>query len=90
MDEERRKKERLPLHLPLQVKLSSGELIQMELVDVSAEGLRVRGDALSILVSEAQSNGKDVVFEVRISARLAWVAPHQEGDFELGLKLITE
>lgn len=90
MVENRRKQARLSLNMPLQVKSANGELIDMELVDMSSDGLRVRGDALSILVSEAESNGKEVVFEVRFSARLAWVEPRLDGDFDLGLKLTEE
>ena len=88
IDTERRKNERLPLHLPLQIKAASGEIIEMELVDLSSDGLRVRGDALSILAREASENGKQITFEVRISARLAWVEPRRDGDFDLGLRLV--
>ena len=88
IDTERQKNERLPLNLPLQIKAASGEIIEMELVDLSSDGLRVRGDALSILACEASENGKQVTFEVRISARLAWVEPRRDGDFDLGLRLV--
>jgi len=88
IDTERRKNERLSLNLPLQIKAASGEIIEMELVDLSSDGLRVRGDALSILAREASEKGKQITFEVRISARLAWVEPRRDGDFDLGLRLV--
>jgi hypothetical protein len=50
-----------------------------------ADGLRVKGDALSIFSQEG--DGKQVNFELRISAKLAWIEPQKDGTFELGLKL---
>ena len=89
MPDERRKKTRLEVHLPMKVKGADGELIDMELVDVSASGLRVRGDALAIFEQEANGDGKSVTFELHLSAKLAWIEPRHDGDFDLGLTLST-
>lgn len=83
--DERRGNERLEMRLPLQVVADSGELVDLEIVDMSSDGLRVKGDALSIFSQEG--DGKQVSFELRISAKLAWIEPQQDGTFELGLKL---
>jgi hypothetical protein len=83
--DERRENERLEIRLPLQVVASNGELVDFELIDMSSDGLRVKGDALSIFSHDG--DGKQVCFELRISAKLAWIEPQEDGTFELGLKL---
>ena len=83
--DERRENERLQMRLPLQVVAGNGELVDLEIIDMSADGLRVKGDALSIFSQEG--DGKQVTFELRISAKLAWIEPQKDGTFELGLKL---
>lgn len=83
--DERRINERLEMRLPLQIVSADGELVDLEIVDMSSDGLRVKGDALSIFSHEG--DGKQVSFELRISAKLAWIEPQQDGTFELGLKL---
>ena len=83
--DERRENERLRMCLPLQVVASNGEQVDLEIIDMSADGLRVKGDALSIFSQEG--DGKQVTFELRISAKLAWIEPQKDGTFELGLKL---
>lgn len=83
--DERRQNERVEMRLPVQVTASDGELIDVELVNLSADGIRVRGDALSIFSQDG--DGKQVSFELRISAKLAWIEPQRDGTFELGLKL---
>ena len=83
--DERRENERLEIRLPLQVVASNGELVDFELIDMSSDGLRVKGDALSIFSHDG--DGKQVRFELRISAKLAWIEPQEDGTFELGLKL---
>ena len=89
MSDERRIIERTEIHLPLQVKTTTGELIDVELVDVSSGGLRVRGDALSILSQSTEEDSKEVMLELRLSTRLAWIEPRHDGAFDLGLKLET-
>jgi hypothetical protein len=83
--DDRRENERLRMCLPLQVVADNGELVDLEIIDMSADGLRVKGDALSIFSQEG--DGKQVNFELRISAKLAWIEPQKDGTFELGLKL---
>ncbi|GEM_PF-5212317 len=90
MTDERRIKERTDIHMPLQVKTTSGELIDVELIDFSSGGLRVRGDALSILTRSAEENGKEITLELRLSTRLAWIEPRHDGVFDLGLQLVQK
>ena len=86
MAEERRRSERLKMDLPIQVKTESGDLIDMELVDVSSTGLQILGDNLSIFDQEAGKLGHEVQFEVRVVGRLAWVEPKEGGRFAMGLE----
>lgn len=83
--DERREAKRVEMRLPFQVVATNGEVVDVELIDVSSDGLRVKGDALSIFSQDG--DGKQVSFELRISAKLAWIEPQQDGTFELGLKL---
>ena len=75
MTDERRVKERTEMHIPLQAKTTGGELIDVELVDLSSGGLCVRGDALSILSQSTEDDSKEITLELRISTRLAWIEP---------------
>lgn len=83
--DERRQNDRVEMRLPVQVTAANGEPLDVELIDMSTDGIRVRGDALSIFSQEG--DGKQVSFELRISAKLAWIEPQRDGTFELGLKL---
>jgi len=83
--DERRQNDRVEMRLPVQVTAADGKPLDVELIDMSTDGIRVRGDALSIFSQEG--DGKQVSFELRISAKLAWIEPQRDGTFELGLKL---
>jgi hypothetical protein len=83
--DERRETERLALHFPIQAVAANGELVDLELIDMSSDGIRVKGDALSIFAPDG--DGKAVSFELRISAKLAWIEPQRDGTFELGLRI---
>ena len=87
MSDERRGRERLQINLPIQVKVASGETVDLELVDISSNGLQVRGDTLSIFAQQPGANNQQIEFEVRIRARLAWVSPQDDGTFAIGLDL---
>ena len=87
MSDERRQKDRLLMHLPVQIKVESGELIDLELVDVSPRGMQVRGDTLSIFQERPDFSDQQVEFEVRVVARLAWVEAQDDGTFAIGLDL---
>ena len=86
MGSERRRSERLQMDLPIQVKTQSGEIIDMELVDVSSTGLQILGDNLSIFDQEEGRLGHRVQFEVRVVGRLDWVEPKEGGKFAMGLE----
>ena len=76
--------------MPLQVKTTSGELIDVELADFSSGGLRVRGDALFILSQNTEGNSAEITLELRLSTRLAWIEPRYDGDFDLGLTFVQK
>ena len=87
MSEERRQEQRLEMNLPVQVRVSSGEVIELELVDIGPSGIKVRGDTLSLFEQSPGSNTREVQFEVRLSGRLAWVEPQSDGTLAVGLDL---
>ena len=88
MSEERRHSDRLLMNLPIQIKVDSGEVIDLELVDISPVGLCVRGDTLSIFKRQPGGDAnKEVEFEIRVNANLAWVEPQTDGTFAIGLTL---
>ena len=84
---ERRHEQRLEMNLPVQVKVASGEIIELELVDIGPSGIKVRGDTLSLFENRPGSNNRQVEFEVRLSGRLAWVEPQADGTLAVGLDL---
>ncbi len=87
MSEERRHSDRLLMNLPIQIKVDSGDVIDLELVDISPVGLCVRGDTLSIFKRQPGNANKEVEFEIRVNANLAWVEPQTDGTFAVGLTL---
>lgn len=85
MSEERRQEQRLAMNLPVQVRVSSGEVIELELVDIGPSGIKLRGDTLSLFEQSPGANTREVQFEVRLSGRLAWVEPQSDGTLAVGL-----
>ena len=90
MPEERRRDGRMQMNLPVRVKVSNGETIDLELVDIGPTGLKMRGDTLSIFGSEQTPDASDIRFEVRVSGRLAYVEPEDDGSLAIGLDLSRE
>ena len=87
MSDERRNNERFVMNLPVSVKVASGETIELELVDISSTGMRVQGDTLSLFEQRPGANNKRLEFEIRVSARLAWVEVEPDGTIALGLDM---
>jgi hypothetical protein len=84
--EEKRRAQRLVINLPLQVKTDKGDYCNMELVDVSASGMRVVTDDLSMLDHKADFQSQWIEFDLRIIARPAWVEPNPDGKYAIGLE----
>ena len=90
MDQENRRSPRLKVNIPIKVKAENGELLDMELVDISSTGMQVLGDSLAILKKRSDHPSQRVEFEVRIVARLAWVEPQPDRTFAIGLEFDVE
>ena len=86
MEDESRRSQRLRIDLPIKVRTDTGELLDMELADISDTGMRLLGDSLGILKHNSDQHSQHVEFEVRIVARLAWIEPKPDKTFAIGLE----
>ena len=72
--------------MPVQARVGGADTIDVQLTDIGARGmqLRMKSSDFEILKKLTDSQARSNSFEIRISARLAWVMPESDGDFRTG------
>ena len=82
--DERRSKDRLELQLPVQGRVGDGEFIDLEVVDISMGGMQLKSSDIEAIKQGFQTSENVAKFEIRISGRLAWAQPGDDGTFLTG------
>jgi hypothetical protein len=72
--------------MPVQARVGGADTIALQLSDIGARGmqLRMKSSDFEVLRKYTDARGMSNSFEIRISARLAWVMPESDGDFRTG------
>ena len=85
---EKRKYPRLEIELPVlaHVDGEKKETVVSQLVDISAQGMQLKmaSSDFGALQTDPKQEGKNNRFEIRLTARLAWVMPDEQGLFKTG------
>ncbi len=86
--DEKRQHPRIEIELPVlaQVEGEKKESVISQLVDISAHGMQLRmaHSDFEALQTGSIQDGKNNRFEIRLTARLAWVMPDEQGVFKTG------
>ena len=82
--ENKRRHERVRMDLPIQARVGEGDHLDIEIVDISANGMQIRTDNFDVLKDGFDSQHNVAAFEIRIMARLAWARPDTDGTFVTG------
>jgi hypothetical protein len=72
--------------MPVQAHVSEADTVVLQLADISAQGMQLKMKSLDF---ESLRKGADAQnlrnsFEIRLTARLAWVMPNEDGTFITG------
>lgn len=83
---DKRRHPRIQIELPVHANLGDQKTIVLQLADLSARGmqLRMRNADFETIRKMAEEENQNNCFEIRISARLAWVMPEPDGAFTTG------
>ncbi len=83
---DQRRHPRIQIELPVHARLNGDRVITLQMADISARGmqLRMKNADFEIIRKVAQEQNQNNCFEVRITARLAWVMPEVDGAFTTG------
>ena len=82
--DDKRRAQRLRMDLPIQARFGEGEHLDLEIVDISATGMQIRSDDFDVLKDGFDSQHNAATFEIRLTARLAWARPEDDGAFVTG------
>jgi hypothetical protein len=82
--DERRVADRLELQLPIQGRVGKGEFFDLEVVDISLGGMQLKSSDFDSIKLGFDKDKNVANFEIRISGRLAWAQPGDDGTFLTG------
>ena len=89
-NDDKRQYQRMRLDLPIEAKIGEGEGLNLEMVDISASGMQIRSENFDVLKKGFDAQHNRAVFEIRITARLAWARPESDGSFVTGWEFSRE
>lgn len=85
---DKRRYPRLRVELPVHARLGGRDALTLQLADISARGmqLKMKRSDFETLRNSVENQGQEhnSSFEIRITARLAWVMPDTDGAFATG------
>ena len=85
---EKRKHPRIEIELPVLAHMEGKkkETVISQLVDISAHGMQLKmaSSDFQTLQTGSKQEGKNNRFEIRLTARLSWVMPDEQGLFKTG------
>lgn len=82
----KRRHQRIRIELPVQARVSEANTIVLQLADISAQGmqLKMKSSEFESLREATSTKDQHNSFEIRLTARLAWVMPDEDGTFTTG------
>jgi c-di-GMP-binding flagellar brake protein YcgR len=84
MPEEKRRHKRLNIHLPVQLRVDEDEPHNLEVVDISSSGMRIKSQDFDILKSGFDAVKNRGIFSLSLMARLAWAQSCANDQFVTG------
>ena len=80
----RRRHDRLELHLEVEGRAADGEYKDLTVLDFSTSGMQVRIPDFHLLEKNLARDAKHVPFEIRLKARMAWAEPEDGAAYVTG------
>ncbi len=83
---DKRRHQRIRIELPVKARVNEVNTIVLQLADLSAQGmqLKMKSSDFESLREATNTKNQNNNFEIRITARLAWVMPDEDGTFTTG------
>lgn len=87
MSAEQRRHKRLDIHLPVRAQTRGGDGLDLEVVDISASGMKLRSRDFEVLKREFDAQRNQASFDIQIPARFAWAQP-DDGAYLTGWEFV--
>ncbi|MCZ6632541.1 MAG: PilZ domain-containing protein [bacterium] len=85
-----RRHDRLAVHLPIRAQIDRSDYQQMQVIDISLSGMQICSQDFEVLKRGFDAQHNRAEFDIRLSARMAWVQNDPDGYYLTGWEFVLD